>query len=114
MRVLFLLFVLNSLLVPVGNAAMMSFSINTSVDLSSEDTVIATFVDQDKQTLHCAEMMESTSCEMECACAISSVVIQASSLNSVSPFFIRLKLSHRVLSHFSSHIVSPYLRPPLD
>jgi hypothetical protein len=114
MRVLFLLLVLNLLLVPIGNAAMMSFNIDTFVDLSAKSTVIDTSVDDDKKILHCAEMMDSDDCQMECICAISSVVIiQSSSLNIVFPFFIRLELPHMVLSHFSSHIVSPDLRPPL-
>jgi hypothetical protein len=112
MRLLVLLFVLNSLLIPIGNAAMITFGATSFIESPSQNTVIETA--SDKRMLHCAEMLsDNNQCNMECTCAVFSNVTQLSSFDFAFPFLIQLEQPNGISSYPYSRTISPELRPPL-
>jgi hypothetical protein len=111
MRVLFLLFVLNVLFVPVGNTTMMSF--NGSNSIAPAMPLSVKLISTDNKVAHCADMTSYSDCKMvKCAC-MSVVATPISLFNTVVPVFIKLKQSHGVVKPLYSRTISPELQPPL-
>jgi hypothetical protein len=116
-RLLILIFALNTLLSPVGAAAMMSFDADNIMSETSEHTMSVTMSE------HCPSMsshdacnmdsMSSDLCKAKCAasCTVSPAHIANFSFN--FPFVISNSNLEIAFLHFNSRSISPELRPPL-
>ncbi len=120
-RLLLLIFALNTLLSPVG-ATMMSVSADHIISQTSEHS-ISNISSEHATTSHCLNMsshdicsmdgLSSDLCKAKCAvsCAVSAIHI--ANFSFPIPFMIGSSHPENSFLYFYSRSISPELRPPL-
>jgi hypothetical protein len=119
-RLLILIFALNTLLAPMGVAAMMPFGADNAMSQESKHSVV---INTATTASHCAKMpshstcnidnMSNDLCKEKCAtsCTVSPAHIASFSFN--FPFRLHNSIPEIAFTPFHSRSISPELRPPL-
>ena len=123
-RLLILLFALNTALAPMGAAAMIPVGMDTAMSQESKHSVaISTTTDDATSSSHCSNMsshhacnmdnMSSDLCKEKCAasCTVSPAYIASFSFN--FPFSSQNNNTKIAFILFHSRSISPELPPPL-
>lgn len=123
-RFLLLLFTLNTLLFPVGAAAMMPFGASDVMAQENNIVVMNVSTNEDLNASHCANMpshhlcniegMSSELCKAKCATACSVFPLYITDFSFIFPINIsHANLKIDVTSFYNNRSISPELRPPL-